>query len=114
MSIVICRPLVASVSSTLDVVADVVSDTDDRSWSPVTQRSAARCTVSPGTSPAALTDILFAGPDAPSAMLTVPVDTDVLADVVEVNVPNVPRPATAAAAPTADTVVRTFPLVALL
>src|SRR5947209_16368996 len=107
MSMTICNPLVGSLSRTLDGEAVVVSDTAERSWSPVTDRSTARCTVSPGTSPDAATESRFAAPDAPSAIDTVPVLTGVLADVVDVNEPNVPSPATAAAAPTADPVAKT-------
>ena len=65
---------------------------------PVLDRSNARCTVSPGTRPDALTvNRLVAAPVAPNAIVTVPDVTLCDADVVDVNVANVPKPIPAAA-----------------
>ena len=76
---------------------------------PVFARSNARCTVSPGTRPDALTvNRLVAAPVAPSAIVTVPEVKLCDADVVDVNVANVPKPAIPAAAPRAPKDKSTF------
>src|SRR4051812_35112951 len=81
-----------------------------RAWSPLLVKVTARLTVSPGTRPVAATESRFAvEPTAPTSIFTVPDATAALAEVVEVNVPNVPRPATLAAAPRRTVEARTLP-----
>jgi len=97
----ICRPLVASVSSSELVVALVVSVIPDRSIEPELMRSTLRWMVSPGAMfDAPTVSRLVAAPVAPSAMVTVPDETLWLALVELVKVANVPRPAMLAAAAT--------------
>ncbi len=100
LSMTICKPFVASVSSSEVGDAVVVSVTDARLWLPEFVRSKLRCIVSPGTIPEAFTVSRFvAAPVAPNAIVTVPEATVWLADVVLVNVAKVPKPAMLAAAP---------------
>src|SRR4051794_31947341 len=81
-----------------------------RAWSPLLVKVTARLTVSPGTRPVAATESRFAvEPTVPTSIFTVPDATAALAEVVEVNVPNVPRPATLAAAPRRTVEARTLP-----
>jgi len=92
--------LTASVSSRLDGLAAVDRVIPDSPWLPVLDSCTARETVSLGTRPAApIVRRLVAVPAAPRAMFTVPLASGWLALVLEVNVPNVPRPATAATPP---------------
>ncbi len=101
--------MVVLVSSRLDVVAAVVSVTAARFWLPELDSVTARWTVSPGTRPLAATvSRLLAEPAAPRPIVTVPDATEALADVLEVNEPNVPRPATLAAAATTAAEARTL------
>lgn len=109
LSTTICSPFVASVSSALDVVALVVSATDARSTLPLLLSVNERCIVSPGTMFVAFTVRRFVdAPVAPSAIVTVPDDTVCEADVVLVNVANVPRPAIEAAQASAATLIKIF------
>ena len=100
----ICRPLVASVSSSELGDAVVVSTIADRLSAlapPLLMRSTDRWIVSPGTTLDAPTvRRLVDAPVAPSAIETVPEEIVWLAEVELVNVANVPSPAIAAATPT--------------
>src|SRR4051812_42576109 len=101
-SITICKPLVVSVVMTLDGVAVVVAVTVARFSLPEFVRSNERCIVSPGTILLAATVRRFvAAPVEPRPIVTVPELTDCDADVDDVNEANVPRPAIAAATPSA-------------
>jgi hypothetical protein len=109
LSITICSPFVASVSSNELVDAVVVSVTDARFCEPEFVRSKLRCIVSPGTIPEALTvSLLVAAPVAPKAMVTVPDATVCEAEVVLVNVAKVPKPAMLAARPTTPNESKSF------
>src|ERR671932_429885 len=104
----IWRPSVVLVSSTEDVVAVVVRLTLFMASVLVLTRSTARLMVSPGTTLVAPTLSRLAAPLAPRAISTFPAVTFWLADVVDVNVAKVPRPAMAPAAPRAASDKRIF------
>src|SRR5688572_12522011 len=97
----ICNPSPVLVSRTDETVAVVTSLTDFSAALLVLVRSTARLIVSPGTTSVAATLRRLAAPEAPRAMATVPPVAVCDADVVEVKVAKVPRPATAPAAPRA-------------
>src|SRR5437660_6716024 len=100
LSMTICRPATASLSSTEVGLAVVVIAIAARSLPPVLARSNERWIVSPATTPVALTvNRLVDAPVAPNAIVTLADVTDCDADVVDVNVAYVPMPAAAAATP---------------
>ena len=100
LSITICRPLVASVSSRELGEALVVRVTDARSSEPELLRSTLRWIVSPGAiALAPMLSRFVEAPVAPSAIVTVPEEIVWLEDVVLVKVAKVARPAMLAAAP---------------
>ena len=112
-SSVSCRPLVASEVSRFAVDPVVVRVTEPKDSVSLERLSTMeRCTVSPGTRPVAATD--SARTPAAEVSTTLPLLTLSLAEVVEVNEPNVPRPATDAAVPTRTTEARTLPAVVLI
>jgi hypothetical protein len=87
LSTTICRPFVASVSSSEVGDAVVVRVTPARSIEPELVKSTLRWTVSPGASPEAPTlRRLVAAPGAPSAIVTVPDVIVWFSDVVLVHV----------------------------
>lgn len=99
----ICRPLVASVSSSELGEAVVVRTIPERLSEeplPLLMRSAARWIVSPGTTLEAPTVSRLAAPVLPRLIETVPDEIVWLAEVELVNVANVPSPAIAATTPT--------------
>jgi hypothetical protein len=111
LSIAICSPVTASVSSVELGEALVVSWIEARSSEipvPLLIRSTARWTVSPATRLEAPTVRRLAAPTTPRSIETVPDAIDWLADVELVNVANVPRPAMLAVAPSAAKEPRSF------